>query len=297
MSSNLSLPRISVVTPSFNQIQYLEQTIRSVLDQNYENLDYIVIDGGSTDGSVDLIRKYEDRLSYWVSERDEGQSHAIEKGFQRATGEIFCWLNSDDLLEPMAMKTVGTYFLANPNHKLLHGACRLINSDGSLLKHRDAPDGIRRMSWGAEQAFANWIHFWFAQQSTFWRSSLWHEVGGLDQSLHYAMDLDLWRKFSTVTDICLVDDVLASYRIHAEAKCSAASELLYLELMKQAAENGSAELKTFWLAYGSTVSSVFWEYHFLKKAVQSYESSRWLRFGRAIASVFRSLPVLRSGHR
>src|SRR5690554_4018590 len=116
---------ISIVTPSFNQGHYLEETIDSVLSQNYPNLEYVVIDGGSTDGSVDIIKKYEKHLKYWVSEGDRGQSHAINKGLARCTGEVFNWLNSDDYLEPGALQTIGEAF-ENPNTTAFIGRSNIV---------------------------------------------------------------------------------------------------------------------------------------------------------------------------
>ena len=114
-------PKISVITPSYNQADFLEETILSVLNQNYPNLEYIIIDGGSTDRSVEIIKKYEKHLSYWVSEKDDGQSHAINKGLQHATGEIICWLCSDDLHVSDTLYTVAELFRLNPEIALLHG--------------------------------------------------------------------------------------------------------------------------------------------------------------------------------
>ena len=124
-------PKISIVTPSFNQVQFLEETIRSVLLQGYPNLEYIIIDGGSTDGSIDIIKKYSRWLRYWVSEPDSGQSNAINKGFAKASGEIFGYLNSDDLYEPNALKIISSYFMNNSACNLLAGECTVFDDHGS----------------------------------------------------------------------------------------------------------------------------------------------------------------------
>src|SRR5512134_129792 len=130
---NGTSPKISIVTPSFNQGKYLERTIRSVIEQDYPNLEYIIIDGGSTDESVEIIRKYEKHLAYWVSEPDRGQSHAINKGFDRATGEIFGWLNSDDWYVPGALKAVAEAFAANPEAGAVVGAGEMVDEEGKLV--------------------------------------------------------------------------------------------------------------------------------------------------------------------
>src|SRR5262245_11946447 len=129
-------PRITVVTPSFNQAAYLEQTILSVLGQNYPNLEYIVIDGGSTDGSVDIIKKFQDGISYWISEKDRGQGHAINKGLIRATGDIVAYLNSDDYYLDGALQRVADYFVINPEVDLIHGRCRVVDESGTKVSER-----------------------------------------------------------------------------------------------------------------------------------------------------------------
>ncbi|NVO00781.1 MAG: glycosyltransferase, partial [Geobacteraceae bacterium] len=129
-------PKITIVTPSYNQGRFLEKTILSVLDQGYPNLEYIVIDGGSTDESVEIIKKYADRLTYWVSEPDRGQSHAINKGFERATGEIFGWLNSDDWYHPGALQAVAEAFAANPDVGAVVGAGEMVDEEGKQLIYK-----------------------------------------------------------------------------------------------------------------------------------------------------------------
>ncbi|MBC7078479.1 MAG: glycosyltransferase, partial [Synergistales bacterium] len=128
------LPRVSVVTPSYNQAQFIEETIRSVLLQGYPNLEYLILDGGSTDGSVELIRKYEPWLAYWVSERDEGQADAINRGWRRSTGEILAYLNSDDVYAPGAIHRAVIYLLAHPNAVAVVGSYKLIDAEGKVLR-------------------------------------------------------------------------------------------------------------------------------------------------------------------
>lgn len=264
------------------------------MDQGYPNLEYIIVDGGSTDDSVAIIQKYENRLAYWVSETDRGQSHAINKGFETATGDIFCWLNSDDLFRPGALRTVGHYFHCHPDHRILHGACEMIDRDGKTWTDKFVPDGIRRLEWKPAEAFANWVEKWFAQQSTFWTADLWHEVGGLDTSLHYTMDVDLWRKFCRCAELHVTEDVLACYRMHPDAKCTASPDAMYLELMENTAHHGSQELREFWDSYGSIITNSFRKTESLRSAVETYERSRWLRCGRTISDL---IPRLRWGGR
>jgi glycosyltransferase involved in cell wall biosynthesis len=277
--------RISVVTPSYNQGHFLEATIRSVIDQDYANLEYIVIDGGSKDHSLDIIKKYTSKIAYWVSEKDDGQSHAIRKGFKRATGDIFCWINSDDILEPGSLETVSRRFSENTTLHLLHGTCKLIDSHGNLFTNHDAPNGYRKMEWNPKSAFGNWQKLWFAQQSTFWTAQLWNDVGGVLPNLHYAMDLDLWRKFCDRTEMLIVPEVLAAYRIHDNAKCSEALPLAILEVMTLAAENGGEELRDFWQQYESVITKIFWEHHAQRKDLLSINSSRMLKISGMLRSI------------
>ena len=167
----VSLPKISIVTPSFNQAQYLEETIRSVLLQGYPNLEYIIIDGGSTDGSVEIIKKYEPWLTYWVSEPDSGQSHAINKGFRKSTGEIMAWINSDDYYEGDAFSTIAETFIMTTNTLWVAGKCEFIDIDGQ-----------KSNGWGKpiEQ-----IERWFVgpvvmQPGVFWRRALWNCTQGAE---------------------------------------------------------------------------------------------------------------------
>lgn len=203
-------PPITIVTPNFNQGHFLESAIRSVLDQDYAGLEYIVIDGASSDGSVDIIRRYADRLSYWTSEPDGGQTDALVNGFARGTGEIFGWLNSDDLLEPGALREVGQFFAANPHAQAVYGDAVLIDVDAKPIRTK------------REHSFNPFIFLYtynyISQPSMFWRRSLYEAVGGLDRSFNLAMDADLWMRFSDIAEIHHVRRIWSRERMHPDQK-------------------------------------------------------------------------------
>ena len=206
----MTLPKISLITPSFNQAKFLEETINSVLKQNYPNLEYIVMDGGSTDGSVEIIQRYSDQLSYWISEPDDGQTDALIRGFAKASGEILGWLCSDDVLEPNTLHEVSHFFMSHPNADAVFGNSIWIDPEGSFIKSRK------------EHAFSRSIllyeHNFIPQPSTFWKNSLYHKVGGLNTDFDVAMDADLWLRFAEVTDIHHVQKYWSRMRIYPEQK-------------------------------------------------------------------------------
>jgi len=213
MSDGSPWPKISIVTPSFNQAQYLEETIRSVLLQGYPNLEYIIIDGGSKDGSLEIINRYEPWLSYRISEPDLGQSHAINKGWQRATGEIVSWVNSDDWYEPGTLNKVAEYFIENPDKNIVIGDCHLVNQDDLVF------DNV----FNIEKGFKDIIRFWEVrsiptQPALFFRRKLLDIHGYLDPSLNYAMDYDLWLRFSRQNRFYHVEQFFANYRFHPGSK-------------------------------------------------------------------------------
>jgi len=205
----MSLPRISIVTPSFNQAKYLEQTIRAVLDQGYPNLEYIICDGGSTDGSVDIIRKYADRLAWWCSEKDRGQSHAINKGFERATGDLFAYINSDDYFLPGAFDRVASAY--QDGGKFIVGWSQYLEPNGDFR-----PYGVQPHSEPSDWLIKNPI----PQQSTFWASSLWRQLGPFREDLHYSFDYEYWLrlKFKGGVGPHVVHQCLAIFRLHEASK-------------------------------------------------------------------------------
>jgi glycosyltransferase involved in cell wall biosynthesis len=205
-------PRISIVTPSYSQGQFIEETIRSVLLQGYPNLEYIMIDGGSADSTVEIIKKYEQWLDYWVSERDRGQSHAINKGWERATGEILAWLNSDDWFEPCALSSVASIFPELPNKSAgLMGSCKWW---WQADRYQIRCPTTRFDPWVKRNVTRNQ-----QQPSTFLRRSILREVGFLDTRLRFVMDKDLWLRLEFAGyDLTIVPNLLSGFRCHEESK-------------------------------------------------------------------------------
>jgi glycosyltransferase involved in cell wall biosynthesis len=210
MDTGMPWPRISVVTPSYNQGKFIEQTIRSVLLQGYPNLEYLVIDGGSTDESVDVIKKYEKHLAYWVSERDRGQSHAINKGFARATGDILCWLNSDDFYLPGTLRVVAESLTAGTFAVVGH--CVQVFVDG-----RPPYRGVGRFE-SLDRLLQFWKGYQMHQPSIFWRREVFEKIGYLDESQHLTMDFDYWVRIARHFQFQNLDRELSCATYHDAAK-------------------------------------------------------------------------------
>lgn len=208
-----TLPKISIVTCSYQQGRYLDATMRSVLEQRYVDIEYIVIDGGSTDNSVEVIRRHADKLHYWVSEPDKGQTDALIKGFNHATGEIQGWLCSDDLLLPGALELVSKFFAENPDIDAVYGDSIWIDSAGRYLRPKKET-GFNRFTFLFD-------HNYISQPSMFWRRSLYEKVGGLDTRFNLAMDADLWERFSRHTHIVHIPAYLSCMRYYPEQKTRA----------------------------------------------------------------------------
>ncbi|MGH3145251.1 MAG: glycosyltransferase family 2 protein [Rubrobacter sp.] len=208
--NNGAWPKISVVTPSFNQGQYIEATIESVLGQGYPNLEYIIMDGGSTDDTVEILERYSEHLAYWVSEPDEGQTDALIKGFERASGDIFCWLCSDDLFESGTLREVAEVFTEHPDWRVVYGDSFWIDADSRPIRFKKEIPYIRFI----------WMydHNYLPQPSTFWRRDLYQEVGGLDPRFNLSMDADLWSRFAERTKLHHVPLAWSRMRYYPEQK-------------------------------------------------------------------------------
>ncbi len=200
---------VSIITPSYNQANYLERTIQSVLGQKYPNLDYAIVDGGSSDGSVEMIEKYAGQLSWWVSERDSGQAEAINKGLQRARGEIVAWLNSDDLYLPGAIHQAVRALQANPELGFVFGDAITIDPEGRPINALVFGD------WGLQELLRFRI---ICQPAVFMRREVLEKAGGLDLNLHYMLDHHLWLRLARLAPIQHIPDFLAAARQHPGAK-------------------------------------------------------------------------------
>ena len=223
IDSHQAWPKISIVTPSYNQGQFIEETILSVLSQGYPNLEYIIIDGGSNDTSVEIIKQYEQNVTYWVSEKDRGQAHAINKGFYSSNGDILCWLNSDDMLLPGTLLYVAkTMTLSHP--MLLFGNCFHMKegearSWGSNVKETEKKYDLKH---------ADYI----IQPSSFWNKKAWTSTGLLDTKLHYGFDWDWYiRAQESGVQMVPTDRYLSIYRFHSNNKTSTGGQDRNMELL------------------------------------------------------------------
>lgn len=201
---------ITIITPSYNLGHFIEQTIQSVLSQNYEPLEYIIMDGGSTDATLDILRKYEDHLT-WYTEPDKGQADAINKGFRRAKGEVIGWLNADDILLPGALHTVAEYFESHPEAQFLYGNARAMNGDGvdsGLRTHVQACDFESLLGFGD----------FIVQPAAFWRAELWKDIGELEPKWRYALDYEYWIRVAQKYELHYIPQELATERIYSGAK-------------------------------------------------------------------------------
>ncbi len=232
---------VSIVTPSYNQARFLEETMRSVLEQDYADIEYIVVDGGSTDGSRELLERYSSRLAWWISEKDRGQTDAINKGFNRARGDVLAWLNSDDTYQPGAVREAVEFLQANPQVGLVYGDANYIDENGRVIgRFPAAQTDYRRLRQG-------YVHI--PQQSAFFRADLWRKVGPLDASFYFAMDYDLWVRLAREAPLVYHPRLWANFRLHSDAKTIAADDRCWPEMLRVHYRDGGSRFAPIVLKY------------------------------------------------
>ena len=221
VNKDLSYPKISIVTASYNQARFLERSILSVLNQNYPNLEYIIIDGGSTDGSIDIIKKYEKYITYWVSEKDDGFAYALKRGFEVATGDIFAWLNSDDIYLKDTFMKISDAFKDN-NCDVVYGDELLINEHDDIIGERPQLPYPKILG----RAFFIYGGFWVYQPAAFWRSGLYEKVDGIDPNFKFAVDNDLFIKFALAkARFRYITNKVVCFRYHDASKTCTISQV------------------------------------------------------------------------
>lgn len=219
-----SRPLVSIVTPSFNQARFLEETIRSVLEQDYPAIEYIIVDGGSDDGSLEIIQRYAGQLTWWVSEPDRGQTDAINKGFVRARGDILAWLNSDDTYLPHAVAEAVNYLRSQPQVGMVYGDANLVDETGQIIgRFPAAQTDYRRLRQG-------YVHI--PQQASFFRADLWRRVGPLDPTFYFAMDYDLWVRLARLAPLVYQPRLWANFRLHGDGKSVIADDRCWPEMLR-----------------------------------------------------------------
>ncbi len=246
MTDIIRQPLVSILTPSFNQGRFLETTMLSVLNQDYPAIEYIVIDGGSSDNSVEIIRRYESRLGYWISEHDKGQTDALNKGFAHAHGEILAWLNSDDVYNPGAISAAVKFLVENPDIGMVYGDLDFIDeSDRFIGKFNAAQTDLKKLRRG-------FVHI--PQPAAFFRAVHWRQVGPLDPGYFFAMDYDLWVRLAGVTKLNYQPGKSwAKFRLHSDAKTINADDRCWPEMLRVHYRDG-----------GRTFSPIVFKYYLRK---------------------------------
>ena len=275
-------PKISIVTPSYNQGEYLEETIRSVLLQNYPNLEYIIMDGGSTDNSIEIIKKYEKYLTYWVSQKDNGQADAVYRGFERATGDIFAYINSDDFYLPGSFRRVAEFFTKKPEVEFLIGSCFHISSVGKILrKYYGFPADLNSMlSIGMQ----------YCQPACFWRRDIFFATGGFDRNLIFCFDADMFLRFTRNQKPGYTFRTLAVFRRHPKSKSSNIAGVVNIEgekLLKRYGFDTLDENLRLFIQKKSQFKYIF--YRLLGRLADIYLDPIW--FFKSLSSIMLSLAV------
>ncbi len=211
------MPKISVVIPCYNSVDFIEETLRSILNQGYPNLQCVIVDGGSTDGTLDILKKYDGRIQ-WISEKDKGQSDAINKGLKLAEGDVVTYLNADDIYEKDCLGRVANFFMKNPGCKWAYGKCRIINENGMEIRK---PITWYKNYWQRRYSYTRLLILDFiAQPAAFWRRELTEEIGLFDVNEHLAMEYDYWLRAGARYEPGFIDEYLARFRLHPVSKSS-----------------------------------------------------------------------------
>jgi glycosyltransferase involved in cell wall biosynthesis len=217
-------PLVSIITPSFNQSRFLQETIESVLTQDYPNVEYIIVDGGSTDGSLEIIKQYSSKLAWWVSEPDRGQTDAINKGFAHASGDILAWLNSDDTYQPSAITQAVETLQAHPEVSMVYGDANFINEQSEIIgRFPSRQTDLRRLLQG-------FVHI--PQQTMFFPAHYWPYVGPLDLQIKFAMDYDLWVRLAKLAPLLYVPRLWANFRLHGQGKTTYMDDRCYPDMIR-----------------------------------------------------------------
>mgnify|MGYP001819189585 FL=1 len=256
----ISNPLVSIVTPSYNQDRFLEDTILSVLNQDYKNLEYIIVDGGSTDNSLDIINKYKTRLAWWVSEPDVGQTDAINKGFARANGKILARLNSDDTYEPQAVTEAVAFLTTHTETGMVYGDANLINDSGKQIGNFPARQtDYKRLKRG-------YVHI--PQQASYFRADIWEQVGPLDPTFYFAMDYDLWVRIARIAPIQYHPRLWANFRLHGTGKSVTEDDRCWPEMVRVHRRDGGSWFS--WLVFKAKIRPLIYGWMPLKARL-------WLR--------------------
>ncbi|HEX4054877.1 MAG TPA: glycosyltransferase family 2 protein [Tepidisphaeraceae bacterium] len=267
------LPSVSIVTPTLGQAAFIEATIQSVLEQDYPRLEYFVADGGSTDGTLDLLRKYDSRLR-WISQPDHGQADAINKGFAQTTGEILAWLNSDDTYAPGAVSAAANFFAAHPEVGVVYGNADFIDAAGHRIGRCQniEPFSRHRLLYYSD---------FLVQPAVFFRRSVFESAGGLDPSLCWSMDYDLWLKLSTRTQFAFIPRVLANYRWLDTSKTGSGGRKRIDEVLSVVQRHGAPTLPAYFRLEAIRMD-----------LCEALAATRQLRFATAVAKKWSAILTL-----
>ncbi|MFA6160269.1 MAG: glycosyltransferase family 2 protein [Parcubacteria group bacterium] len=256
--------KISIITPSYNQAEFIERTIQSVLAQNYPDLEYIVMDGGSTDGTVEILKKYSNRI-IWKSEKDCGQSDAINKGLKIATGDIVAYINSDDTYEPEALQKVADYFKKNQDAKWAYGKCKIINeNDREIRKPITAYKNwlLRKYSY-AKLLSENFI----SQPAVFWKREIHSELGFFNESEHFCMDYEFWLRIGRKYPAGVINDYLANFRYYSNSKSGSVNKKQFQDELRLAKKFGAGYPLSIFLHKINyyKITGIYWFLNLFKK--------------------------------